>query len=81
MGLKTTETASEATVPELEEGNGDDEFLTAEGGNDEFDANFTIDDEDAAFDDEEDAGFIDEEGMEEGMEEDFEDDDLGIIEE
>lgn len=77
VGLKTTETASEATVPELEEGNGDDEFLTAEGGNDEFDANFTIDDEDAAFDDEEDAGFIDEEGMEE----DFEDDDLGIIEE
>ena len=59
VGLKTTENAAEANVPDI--GSADDEGgeqLVAEGGNDEFDADFTIDDNDAAFDDEEDGELI-----------------------
>ncbi len=70
-GLKTTDNAEEATVPDIGEigEDGEGEILSPEGGNEEFDNNFTIDDEDAAFDDEDDALFV---------EEDMEDDELVI---
>lgn len=71
-GLKTTENAAEANVPDV--GAVDDdggEQLVAEGGNDEFDADFTIDDNDAAFDDEEDGELI--------IEGEPDDEDIGIV--
>ena len=88
VGMKTTESAEDATVPEMNDEEGeDDETLFAEGGNEEFDENnFTIDDEDADFDDEEgggeDDGFMIVEGSEE--EDDFggeDDDDIAMLDE